>query len=202
MVREQIQARGVRDPRVLEAVRKVPRHRFVPASVETGAYRDHPLDIGHRQTISQPYVVAFMTEALELKGGEKILEIGTGSGYQAAVLAEIASQVFTIEIVPELADRARRSLEALGYRNVHVRAGDGYRGWPEAAPFDAIMVTAAPDHVPQPLVEQLAQGGRLVLPVGDVIQELKLLRKTAKGIEEETLLPVRFVPMTGEAQGK
>jgi len=202
MVADQIEARGVRDPLVLAAMRRVPRHRLVPEDVRPLAYADHPLPIGSGQTISQPYVVALMTEALGLAGGERVLEVGTGSGYQAAVLAEIAGEVRTVEIVPELAQRAARDLAALGYRNVHVREGDGYRGWPERAPFDAIVVTAAPDHVPQPLVDQLAVGGRLVIPVGDRDQELLVLERTPDGVERRTLTPVRFVPMTGEAAGR
>jgi protein-L-isoaspartate(D-aspartate) O-methyltransferase len=200
MVRQQIEARGVRDPRVLEAMRKVPRHLFVPPAVRSFAYADTPLPIGHGQTISQPYIVAFMSEALELKGGERVLEIGTGSGYQAAVLAELAREVYSIEIVAPLAGEAEKRLKELGYTNIQVRVGDGYRGWPDAAPFDAIMVTAAPDHVPPTLVNQLAEGGRLVLPVGSFFQELVRIRRTKQGSKQESLLPVRFVPMTGEAQ--
>lgn len=200
MVAEQVASRGIEDPRVLEAMRRVPRHRFVPESCQDDAYADHPLPIGHGQTISQPYIVAFMTEALRLRGGEKVLEIGTGSGYQAAVLAELGCEVYTMEIVEPLAREAGERLRALGYERVHVRAGDGYRGWPEAAPFDAVIVTAAPDHVPQPLVEQLMPGGRLVLPVGDLWQELVLVEKTADGTVQRDLLPVRFVPMTGKAE--
>jgi protein-L-isoaspartate(D-aspartate) O-methyltransferase len=202
MLRDQIEARGVRDARVIGALRRVDRARFVPPDQRPYAYEDHPLPIGHGQTISQPYVVAYMTEALELEGGEKVLEIGTGSGYQAAILGELARDVYTIEIVPELAESARQTLGELGYSNVHVRAGDGYRGWPEHAPFDAILLTAAPDHVPAPLVEQLAVGGRMILPLGQAEQELVLLQKGPQGIVERSLLPVRFVPMTGEAQGR
>jgi protein-L-isoaspartate(D-aspartate) O-methyltransferase len=201
MVRETIAARGVRDSLVLAAMRTVPRHLFVPPAERSLAYGDHPLPIGEDQTISQPYIVAFMTELLDLRPGEKVLEIGTGSGYQAAVLAEITDHVYTIEIVEPLAKSAAARLEELGYDQVRVRAGDGYRGWPEAAPFDAIVVTAAPDHVPQPLVDQLAPGGRLVIPVGEQFQELKLIARDANGaITEESKLPVRFVPMTGEAE--
>jgi protein-L-isoaspartate(D-aspartate) O-methyltransferase len=200
MVREQIEARDVRDPRVLAAMRKVPRHLFVPPDEQASAYIDSPLPIGYGQTISQPYIVAFMTDALELNPRDRVLEIGTGSGYQAAVLAELAREVYTIEIVEPLAKEAEERLRRLQYANVHARVGDGYRGWPEEAPFDAIMVTAAPDHVPPPLVEQLRDGGRLVLPVGRWDQELIRLRRTGKGITREALLPVRFVPMTGEAE--
>ena len=200
MVEEQIVARGVRDPRVLAALRAVPRHEFVPPAERGHAYEDRPLPIGAGQTISQPYIVAVMTELLGLDGDERVLEIGTGSGYQAAVLARLAREVYTIEIVPELASRAEADLRRLGFENVHVRQGDGYRGWPEEAPFDAIVVTAAPEHVPKPLVEQLAVGGRLVLPVGDLYQDLVRITRDAAGVHEERLLGVRFVPMTGAAQ--
>lgn len=200
MVDKQIVRRGVKDERVLGAMKQVPRHLFVPVRMIHGAYDDNPLPIGHDQTISQPYIVALMTEALELEPGDRVLEIGTGSGYQAAVLAEIVDTVFTIEIVPELAEMARLNLEGAGYRNVNVRAGDGYRGWPEEAPFPAIIVTAAPDHVPEPLIEQLAEGGRLVIPVGDVYQELLVLHKKDGKVLRRTVIPVRFVPMTGEAE--
>ena len=200
MVRDQMAARDIADPRVLAAMREVPRHQFVPTGIRSQAYTDHPLPIGHDQTISQPYVVAFMTQALELEGDEKVLEIGTGSGYQAAVLAELCRQVYTIEIVDELAARAEQTLDQLGYDNVHVRAGDGYQGWPDQAPFDAIIVTAAPPEVPEPLVEQLATGGRMVIPVGERLQNLQVLIKTEDGIEQQQVMPVRFVPMTGQAQ--
>ncbi len=200
MVRSQLEARGVRDPRVLAAMRRVPRHELVPAESRAEAYQDRPLEIGHGQTISQPYVVAAMTEALELDGGERVLEVGTGSGYQAAVLAELAAEVYSIEIVAPLAERARADLARLGYGEVQVRTGDGYRGWPEAAPFDAIVVTAAPDHVPEPLLAQLADGGVLVLPVGERAQDLVRIRRRGDEFERETLFGVRFVPMTGEAE--
>jgi protein-L-isoaspartate(D-aspartate) O-methyltransferase len=200
MVKEQIEARGVKDPLTLAAMRKVERHRFVPEASVESAYADHPLPIGHGQTISQPYIVAFMTEALGLQGGERVLEVGTGSGYQAAVLAEIAARVYTIEIVEPLATEARERLAALGYRNVEVRSGDGYRGWPEAAPFDAIIVTAAAPRIPEPLTDQLADGGRLVIPVGDEFQELVVVTRRGTGLEERRVLPVRFVPMTGEVR--
>ncbi len=202
MVDRQIDARGVSDPLVLEAMRRVERHLFVPDEVRDAAYNDHPLPIGHGQTISQPYIVALMTDLAELSGGETVLEIGTGSGYQAAILAEIVDDVYTIEIVEPLAVSAAERLERLGYENVHVRHGDGYRGWPEHAPFDAIVVTAAPGHVPQPLVEQLKVGGRLVIPVGERYQELLQIVKTPDGATERDVIPVRFVPMTGEAQEK
>ncbi len=200
MVRDQIEARGVRDPRVLAALRKVPRHELVPEAQRPYAYEDRPLPIGHGQTISQPYIVAVMTEHLDLQGDERVLEVGTGSGYQAAVLAELAEEVYSIEIVEPLAERAGKDLARLGYPKVEVRHGDGYRGWPERAPFDAIVVTAAPDHVPQPLVEQLAVGGRLVIPVGRWAQDLLLVTRDAEGVHEKRLIGVRFVPMTGEAE--
>jgi protein-L-isoaspartate(D-aspartate) O-methyltransferase len=199
-VHEEIEARGVHDARVLAAMRKVPRHLFVPPDQQKYAYIDSPLFIGYSQTISEPYLVAYMTEALELKPQDRVLEIGTGSGFQAAVLAELVREVYTIEIVEPLAKSAEERLRRLGYANVHVRAGDGYRGWPEAAPFDAIILTAAPPQVPPPLIEQLRQGGRLVAPVGGSLQDLVRIRRTAQGTTEEVLLPVRFVPMTGEAQ--
>ncbi len=200
MVREQIAARGITDERVLAAMEKVPRHRFLPKHLWEEAYDDGPLPIGYGQTISQPYIVAYMTEQLALTGEEKVLEIGTGSGYQTAILAELAKEVFSIEIVPELGHRAARILKELGYTNVHVRIGDGYRGWPEEAPFDAILIAAAPDHIPQPLIDQLKEGGRMILPVGDYYQDLVLIRKTAEGIVKESKIPVRFVPMRGEAE--
>jgi len=200
MVEDQIEAREISDPRVLSALRSVARHEFVPAGEREHAYEDRPLPIGHGQTISQPYIVAVMSELLHLRGSEKVLEVGTGSGYQAAVLARLAREVYTIEIVPELARRAEADLRRLAFANVHVRAGDGYRGWPEQAPFDAILVTAAPGHVPQPLVDQLAIGGRMVLPVGDVLQELVLVTRDERGVRQQRLIGVRFVPMTGEAQ--
>jgi protein-L-isoaspartate(D-aspartate) O-methyltransferase len=200
MVAEQIAARGVADPRVLEAMRRVPRHRFVPEAARADAYADHPLPIAAGQTISQPLIVALMTELAAVSRGERVLEVGTGSGYQAAVLAELGAEVHSIEIVPELADSARALLAQLGYTRVHVITGDGYRGLPERAPFDAIVVTAAPGHVPQPLVDQLALGGRLVIPVGEEYQELRVLERTRSGIRERVVSGVRFVPMTGEAQ--
>ncbi|MFN0150025.1 MAG: protein-L-isoaspartate(D-aspartate) O-methyltransferase [bacterium] len=201
MVRDQVEARGVRDVKTLAALAAVPRHLFVPDAQRSQAYDDHPLPIGGGQTISQPFIVGYMTEALALRGGEIVLEIGTGSGYQAAILAEIASRVYSIEIVPELAASAAATLASLGYANVTVRSGDGYRGWPDAAPFDAIIVTAAPDHVPSALIDQLKPGGRLVIPVGDAAQELRVLTKRGDGsVTEARKIPVRFVPMTGEAQ--
>lgn len=196
MIEDQIRSRGIRDERVLAAMGRVPRERFVPETYRADAYGDYPLPIGYNQTISQPYIVAYMTEAAEVGPEDKVLEIGTGSGYQAAVLAEIAREVYSIEIVGPLAERAEATLRDLGYTNVHVRHGDGYRGWPDAAPFDAIVVTAAPDHVPKPLVEQLAVGGRLVIPVGKYVQEMQLITKTQAGVTEERTIPVRFVPLT------
>lgn len=200
MVDTQIEARGIRDPRVLAAMRTVPRHRFVPPALQDQAYADTPLPIGSSQTISQPFIVAYMTEALQLPPAAAVLEIGTGSGYQAAVLAEVAREVYSIEIVPELAERSAQVLAELGYDNIHLRTGDGYGGWPDAAPFDGIMVTAAPDHVPPALVEQLAVGGRLVIPVGRYAQDMRIVTRTADGSVTETTIPVRFVPMTGEAE--
>jgi len=200
MVRTQLEARGITDTRLLEVMRHVPRHEFVPQPLRSLAYADHPLPIGENQTISQPYIVAYMTERLELDGDERVLEVGTGSGYQAAVLAELAAEVYTIEIVEPLALRAGRDLARMGYDNVHVRHADGYRGWPERAPFDAIIVTAAPGRVPEPLVEQLAVGGRMIVPVGRQYQELILITRDEKGVRRRRLIGVRFVPMTGEVQ--
>ena len=201
MVAFQLAGRDIVDDAVLGAMRAVPRHEFLPESQRPLAYTDQALLVGHGQTISQPYIVALMTQVLELEPGEKVLEIGTGSGYQAAVLAEITDEVYTIEILEPLGVQARETLQRLGYENVHTRIGDGYRGWPEHAPFDAIIVTAAPDHIPQPLIEQLALGGRMVIPVGTYYQELILLRRGLDGtLERERGIPVQFVPMTGEAE--
>jgi protein-L-isoaspartate(D-aspartate) O-methyltransferase len=202
MVEGQIEARGVKNKLVLDAVRKVPRHLFVAEGLREVAYTDGPLPIGEEQTISQPYIVALMTELLGLKGGEKVLEIGTGSGYQAAVLAEIAKEVYSIEIICSLAEMAEKRLKEMEYKNITVKCADGYQGWTEHAPFDAVIVTAAPDHIPQPLVDQLKIGGKLVIPVGDLFQELTVLTRTEKGVEKERNIPVRFVPMTGEAEEK
>lgn len=202
MVKTQIEARGVKDERVLEAMRKVPRHIFVPPSHQDQAYDDHPLPIGQGQTISQPYIVAVMSEAMELKGEEKVLEVGTGSGYQAAVLSHLCKEVHTIEIVTELAERSKKILKDHGYDNVTVYAGDGYAGIPDEAPFDAIMITAAPHKVPEPLKKQLEIGGRLVLPVGTSFQSLLRFRRTSEDTwkKEEVLSAVIFVPMTGKIQ--
>ena len=203
MVAEQLAAPGrdITNTRVLAVMGKVPRHEFVPERVRGKAYEDRPLSIGHGQTISQPYIVAFMTEKLEPQPTDRVLEVGTGSGYQAAVLAELTAQVYTIEIIQDLAKRAAADLKRLGYTNVHVRAGDGYRGWPKAAPFDAIIVTCAPENVPQPLIDQLKDGGRMIIPVGPMSnQELVLLRKRGGKLERHEVLPVQFVPMTGQSQ--
>jgi protein-L-isoaspartate(D-aspartate) O-methyltransferase len=203
MVREQIEARGVKEPRVLGAMRKVRRHLFVPAREQEKAYKDHPLPIGHGQTISQPYIVAYMTEAARLNPADRVLEIGTGSGYQAAVLAELVKEVYTIEILKPLADNSRSLLEQLGYKNIRVKWGDGYKGWKEYAPFDAVIVTAAPEAVPKELINQLKSGGRMIIPIGGFFQELYRITKIESGIRKETLLPVRFVPMVhpkGEKQ--
>ncbi|WP_030005922.1 protein-L-isoaspartate(D-aspartate) O-methyltransferase [Picosynechococcus sp. NKBG042902] len=201
MVKQQIIARGVNDPAVLAALQQVPRHRFVPDSLQNLAYADQPLTIGYGQTISQPYIVAYMTEAAHLTPSSKVLEIGTGCGYQAAILAEIAQEVFTVEVVPELARQARDRLEQLGYKNIHYKIGDGYQGWSEFAPYDAILVTAAPDHRPQPLLQQLAVGGHLVIPVGTIGQRLEVLHKTSTDLEMEKAIAVRFVPLQGHSYG-
>lgn len=203
MVRTQLRERDITDARVLEALGKIPRERFVPPGQERFAYADRPLPIGHRQTISQPYVVALMTQLAAPDSASRVLDIGTGSGYQAAVLGELAAEVFSIEILCPLAEEAAARLDSLGYTNVTVRCADGYRGWPEHAPFDVIIVAAAPDHVPQPLIDQLAPGGRLVLPVGETFQQLVVVEKSADGsTTRRDVIPVRFVPMTGEAEEK
>lgn len=195
MVDQQIERRGITDKRVLDAMRKVKRHLFVPAHLRNAAYEDTPLPIGHGQTISQPYIVAYMTQAARVGPNDRILEIGTGSGYQAVVLAEIAKEIYTIEILQPLADSARTRLEEMGYKNVKVKLGDGYKGWREYAPFDAIIVTAAPSEIPQALASQLKIGGRMVVPIGSFYQELYLITRTESGFEKEALLPVAFVPM-------
>jgi protein-L-isoaspartate(D-aspartate) O-methyltransferase len=208
---ELLRAQGIRDERVLAAIERVPRDRFVPPVHRKEAWADTPLPIGHAQTISQPYVVAYMTEAARLREGANVLEVGTGSGYQAAILADVlglrpggedrGARLASIEIVRPLAEQARSVLEELGYR-IDLRLGDAFAGWPERAPFDAIVVTAAPPRVPQPLIDQLAPGGRLVIPVGELAQDLQVVTRTAEGVTTQSLLPVRFVPMTGEAQRK
>lgn len=201
MVRNQLEGRGIKDPAVLAAMRKVPRHRFVPEALQARAYDDNPLPIGEGQTISQPYIVGRMTELIGLRKDMRVLEIGTGSGYQAAVLAECVAEVDTIEVVPALGRRAERVLRELGYRNTRTGIGDGYRGWPERGPFDAIILTAAPPrYVPRPLLEQLRIGGRLIAPVGQGSQTLVRITRTEDGFRRENFDPVLFVPMTGEAQ--
>ncbi|MCP9465530.1 MAG: protein-L-isoaspartate(D-aspartate) O-methyltransferase [Nitrospira sp.] len=202
LVDQDIIPHGVRDPAVIAAMRKVPRHRFVPPSYADSAYLDSPLPIGYGQTISQPSLVAEMTEHLHLKRTDKVLEIGTGSGYQAAVLAELVDRVFSVELLEPLARQAERTLAELGYTNVRVRVGDGHEGWPEEAPFDAIIVTAAPETVPQPLLDQLAIGGRLIIPVGKDLQRLELYRRTENGYERKTLTLVRFVPLVRPRGGE
>ena len=199
MVTNQLRARDISDPRVLDAMGRVERHRFVPADLAAEAYEDHPLPIGHGQTISQPYIVAFMTQALRLEPEHRVLEIGTGSGYQAAILAELVREVYTIEIVEPLGKQAAATLASAGYTNVHVRVGNGYQGWPENAPFDRVIVTAAPDDIPPALVDQLRIGGIMAVPVGSGdFQELRILRRTDNGLETLQTLPVRFVPMVGK----
>lgn len=195
---EELRAEGITSQTVLDALLKVPRHKFVPDSYRHLSYENRPLPIGQGQTISQPFIVGYMTEAAEIASGEKVLEIGTGSGYQAAVLAELAKEVYTIEIISELADGARRLLGDMGYKNVEVKTGNGYLGWPEHAPFDAIVVTAAPDQVPQALVQQLATKGKMVVPVGSNFQQMVIITKTESGVVEQRTIPVAFVPMTGK----
>lgn len=197
MVKQQLRARGIKDRAVLKAMSNVPRHRFVAPSQANSAYGDYPLPIGYDQTISQPYIVAYMTEAAEISSNEKVLEIGTGCGYQAAVLGELAKEVYTIEIVPELAESARKTLNELGYKNIHVKTGDGYQGWAEHAPYDAIVVTAAPARIPEALVNQLALNGKMIIPVGTQNQMMVAITKTRDGLIEKRTIPVRFVPMTG-----
>ena len=198
MVESQIKARGIKDQRVLDAMLKVKRHLFVPSDKRHLAYEDFPLPIGEGQTISQPYIVALMTELLALKGAERVLEIGTGSGYQAAILAELVKEVYTIEIMEPLARQSEALLKKLNYENIKVKMGDGFLGWPEFSPFDGIIVTCAPEKIPPPLLEQLAEGGRLVIPVGTYWQDLKLVRKIKEEIKEEDVIPVRFVPLLRE----
>jgi len=200
MVKRQILARGVKDSLVINAMKNVPRHMFVLEKDHAFAYNDEARAIGHGQTISQPYIVAFMTEELHVKPGDRVLEIGTGSGYQAAVLSQIADTVFSIEIIEELAESAKHRIQNLEYKNIILKQGDGYLGWPEEAPFDAIIVTAAPSTIPPPLLEQLKVGGRMILPVGKYVQELVVISKNEGGHTMDSVLPVRFVPMTGQIQ--
>jgi protein-L-isoaspartate(D-aspartate) O-methyltransferase len=202
MIEEQLKSRDIKDPRVLDAMARVPRHELVADEYRAEAYADTPLPIGAGQTISQPYIVALMSQLAEIKPGDRVLEIGTGSGYQAAVLSTMGAEVYSIEIIKALAETAAESLKRLGYANIHVRHGDGYAGWPEAAPFKAILLTAAPPRIPVPLQEQLAIGGKLVAPVGDAAQDLIVITRTAEGYETRNVLPVRFVPMTGRAQAQ
>ncbi len=200
MVEDQLRQRGLKDERVLAAMSKVPRHQFVDSWWQELAYSDRPLSIGYNQTISQPYIVAYMSSAAEISPGDKVLEIGTGSGYQAAILGEIAQEVYSIEIIPQLAAKARRTLSQLGYENIAVKTGDGYQGWVENAPYDAIIVTAAPEQIPQPLIDQLATNGKMVIPVGKWYQNIVVLTKTQDRVVKETTLPVRFVPMRRKIQ--
>lgn len=201
MVKEQLMPRGIHEERVLAAMMKVPREEFVPEHLRAASYADQPLPIGYNQTISQPFIVAFMTEQLRPQPHDRVLEIGTGSGYQAAILAQLVADVYSIEIIEPLARTAETTLQRLGYKNVHVKVGDGYKGWPEHAPFDAVIVTCAPDHVPQALVDQLKEGGRMIIPVGGPgDQELYLLEKEKGALRRRAVSPVRFVPMTGEAR--
>ncbi|MFN3966473.1 MAG: protein-L-isoaspartate(D-aspartate) O-methyltransferase [Endomicrobiia bacterium] len=200
MVEKQIKARGVKNNRVIEALLKVERHKFVPEKYKNYSYEDYPLPIGYSQTISQPYIVAFMTELIEPSSHDKVLEIGTGSGYQAAILAELCKEVYTIEIIPELGRQAEKLLKELGYKNIKVKIGDGFYGWEEYSPFDGIIVTCAPEYIPEPLIQQLKEGGRMVIPVGDYFQELILVRKIKGKIEKKKIIPVRFVPMRGKIQ--
>ena len=203
MVEKQLKFRGIKDERVLAAMAKVAREEFIPVDARPSAYEDGPLPIGYDQTISQPYVVAFMTEQLRPKPSDRVLEIGSGSGYQAAILAELVADVYTIEIVEPLAKSAEATLQRLGYNNVHIKAGDGYKGWPEEAPFDAVIVTCAPEKVPQPLVDQLKEGGRMVIPVGErFAQQLYLLEKKDGQLKKSVTLPVRFVPMLRDTEKK
>src|SRR5881398_1090974 len=203
MVQEQLKSRGIHDDRVLAAMAKVPREEFVPENMRAQSYADSALPIGHDQTISQPFIVAFMTEELRPQPTDRVLEIGTGSGYQAGILAELVAEVYSIEIIEPLAKNAEATLQRLGDKNVHVKAGDGYKGWPEHAPFDSIIVTCAPERVPQPLIDQLKEGGRMIIPVGaKFAQELYLLEKKNGRLEQSAVLPVRFVPMAGEGTAR
>jgi protein-L-isoaspartate(D-aspartate) O-methyltransferase len=200
MIHDQIMARGITDKRILRAFDKVERHLFVDSALMHEAYNDYPLPIDEGQTISQPYIVAVMTDMLELEKDDKVLEIGTGSGYQAAILAEMVDSVFSVEIVESLGLSAQTRLHDLGYGNIFIKIGDGYRGWPEHAPFDAIIVTCAPEEIPQPLIDQLTDGGRMIIPIGGFLQELVLLKKEDGKLSKKIIAPVQFVPMTGESQ--
>jgi protein-L-isoaspartate(D-aspartate) O-methyltransferase len=200
MVEEQIRQRGITQPEVLTAMGQVPRHMFVPESLQAQAYAHQPISLGNGRTIYQPYVVALMTSLLDLKRGSKVLEVGTGTGYHAAVLSRIARQVYSIEIVQGVANQAAKRLENMGYPNIEIRVGDGYQGWPEKAPFDAILLSAAPPHIPKPLIDQLRVGGKMVVPVGGFFQDLLVITKTADGIEKRTVIPVRLAPMRGKVQ--
>jgi protein-L-isoaspartate(D-aspartate) O-methyltransferase len=204
MVEEQLREREIRNKAVLAAMEKVPRHEFVPEKLRRLAYTDQPLPIGHEQTISQPFIVAFMTQTIDPGPKQRVLEVGTGSGYQAAVLAELVGEVYSIELIPELAKQATACLKKLGYKNVHVKAGDGYQGWPAKAPFDAIVVTCGAEHVPEPLFEQLKPGGTMIIPVGSMgMQRLRVITKAADGTQQtRDLLPVQFVPLRREAKPK
>ena len=202
MLDRQLARRDIRDNNVLAAMGRVLRHEFVPSPYRSQSYTDGPLSIGHEQTISQPYIVALMTQLAQVDSNSIVLEVGTGSGYQAAILAELVDQVYSIEIVESLCLLADSTLKRLGYANISVKCGDGYRGWPEHAPFDAILVTAAPDHIPQPLIDQLKVGGHLIIPVGENDQDLLDITKAASGVVKKSVIPVRFVPMTGEAEEK
>lgn len=205
MVAAQIRARGITDDKILEVMKKIPRHEFIPEKMRNihNPYGDHPVPIGEEQTISQPYIVALMTQTIDPNEGDKVLEIGTGSGYQAAILAELGCKVYTIEIIESLANMAKQTFERLGCKNIEIKTGDGYKGWSEHAPYDAIIVTCAPDHIPKPLTEQLKEGGRMVIPVGDrYVQKLYLVVKEKREIKQKAIIPVIFVPMTGEAEKK
>ena len=196
MIESQIKKRGIEDERVLRAMHKVERHLLLPAELAHAAYQDFPLPIGYDQTISQPYIVAYMTEVLHLDSQDRVLEIGTGSGYQTAILAEIVKEVYSLEIIPELAEQAKNRLRNMGYQNISIQVGDGYQGWPGHAPYDAILVTAAPEFIPPQLIEQLKKpGGQIILPLGSIHQKLLLMTQTSQGLETRSLIPVRFVPM-------
>jgi protein-L-isoaspartate(D-aspartate) O-methyltransferase len=197
---ERLRQRGITQPEVLDSMEKVPRHLFVPESLRAQAYADEVLPLGAGRTIYEPHVVALMTSLLDLQKGDKVLEVGTGSGYHAAVLARLAREVYSVEIVPPVASQARQRLQALGYHNIEIRVGDGYQGWAEKAPFDAILLAVAPPHIPQPLIDQLRVGGRMVVPVGGLLQDLLVITKTADGLEKRTVIPVKLAPMTGKVR--